>query len=206
MLSESDKVFLEAYLDDALSPTQVERLDSRLSDEPELTAAFDHLRTERAARIAAFNSLAPSTTDAARFAEAFLATLRHREWKRNLGRQVRIAAGVAACLIVGFSVGWFGRGRGIGSQIGIAPSMTITSPTALPIGSHADTRLVIHSPKPPEPGQYQVAVLDADGNVIALQHFARLEDARQFSDDLKQFEVRRQQVQESQPMLVSDSF
>jgi hypothetical protein len=42
--------------------------------------------------------------------------------------------------------------------------------------------------------------------VIALQRFNKIEDARQFADDLAQYQVRRQQVQDGQAMLVSDKF
>ena len=51
MLTESDTQLLEAYLDDALSATEVQSVDARLS-EPEVAAALDVLRSERAARVA----------------------------------------------------------------------------------------------------------------------------------------------------------
>ena len=201
-MSESDIHLLEAYLDDGLSTSEVHRLDSRLSEEPALLEVLDSLRTERAARIAVFQSLTPGQTDVDRLADAVLATVNRRHWRMVVGRYARIAAGVAACLLVGFAVGWIGRGGGKAAHPSQVPAIAVTTPAQV----KSDAHLVIHAPKPTEPGQFQVAVLDENGNVIALQRFNKLDDARQFANDLGQYEVRRQQVQESQAMLISDRF
>ncbi|HET6251078.1 MAG TPA: hypothetical protein VFE47_25550 [Tepidisphaeraceae bacterium] len=206
MITEADRNLLEAYLDDALSAWWVQRLDTRLTEEPLLARELDELKAQRAARIAAFNAIAPSEAEAGEFAGAVLASLDRRRRKTSMIRYVRLAAGVAACLVVGFAVGWAGRGRAVATRQVADTHASPTVPASTPTHVHNDAHLVIHSPKAPEPGQYQVAILDAEGNVVALQHFSKLEDARQFADDLGQFELRRQQVQDSQPMLVSDSF
>ena len=164
---------LEAYLDDALSPGEVQRLDARLSDEPLLSAAFDSLKSQRAACIAIFNADAPSEREAERFSAAFLSSIDRRQWNARFIRHLRVTVAVAACLLIGFAVGWMGRGHGSAMQAGVIHPEP-ASPAISPLNAHNDAHLVIHSPKAPEPGQYQVAVLDADGNVIALQRFAKL--------------------------------
>ena len=41
MLSESDVNLLEAYLDDALSPSEVQHVDARVHEDSEVAAALD---------------------------------------------------------------------------------------------------------------------------------------------------------------------
>jgi anti-sigma factor RsiW len=195
MLNDDDLDLLESYLDDALSATDVERLDRRLTGELELSGALDQLRRERAARIAFFQSQTPDQPVSDRFANNVIVSLHRRERQLTFVRGGRIAGALAACLFIGFAVGWIEHG-------GAVPHSQIAAPT----DKHPDARLVVHSPKPAEAGQFQVAILDENGKVIALQRFNKIEDARQFADDLAQYQVRRQQVQDGQAMLVSDKF
>ncbi|HWE01111.1 MAG TPA: hypothetical protein VG326_01785 [Tepidisphaeraceae bacterium] len=194
MMNDADLDLLEAYLDDALSATEVERLDRRLTSEASLSAALDQLRRERAARIAFFHAQAPNFAQADEFADRFISSMRRKDRRVKFAGGARVGAGIAACLLVGFTVGWIGHGRATRSQ------------AVAPAAEHSDVRLAAHTPKPAEAGPFQVAILDEDGNVIALQRFSKLEDARQFADDLAQYQVRRQQVQDGQAMLVSDKF
>ena len=194
MLSESDLELLDAYLDDVLTASDVQRLDMRLADEPELAAALESLRRDRAARQALFQSLTPSGPEAGRFASHVVGSMRRREWQRNVTRATRLIGGLAACLLVGFTAGWMGRGR---AALGT---------TASPASHHSDAHLAIHSGTAIEGGQYQVALLDEHGNVVAVQKFSRAEDAEQFADDLGKYEARRQQVRQGRAVLVSDKF
>src|SRR6266436_3585640 len=98
MLSESDINLLDAYLDDALSASEVPSLDS--------------LRAERKARAAVLTTLTPSEQEAGRFSDAVVISVRRREHMRRWMRNIRIGVSVAACLIIGFTVGWVGRGHG----------------------------------------------------------------------------------------------
>ncbi len=194
MPNDRDIELLEAYLDDALSPALVERLDARLTAESELSAALVELRQERALRVAIFESQVPTTEQSDQFAQTVLRTIRQNDRRQRWIRGSRRAGAVAACLLVGFGMGWIGHGMN---------SPTIVTP---PTHGHADVHLAAHAPKPAEPGQFQVAVMDDEGHVIAVQHFSKVEDARRFADDLGKYEIRRQQVQEGQAMLVSDQF
>jgi anti-sigma factor RsiW len=205
MHSESDILLLEAYLDDELTTSEVQRLDSRLNAEPELLAVLDSLRAQRMSRIGAFVSLSPTETQAQDFAERVLAGVGRRERQLKMRRGMRICGGVAACLLVGFAVGWAGRGTGGGTMPQTSQLSRAVPASPAKAQAHCETQLVIHAPQP-EPGQFQVAILDDKGNVIAIQRFSKLDDARQFADDLGQYELRRNQLQDSQAMLVSDRF
>ena len=65
---DNDLELLEAWLDDALSASDVQRVGQRLASEPELAAEMARLRVERAARLAVWQSMTPGETDAKRFA------------------------------------------------------------------------------------------------------------------------------------------
>jgi hypothetical protein len=133
MLTESDTQLLEGYLDDALSPAEVQSVDARLS-EPEVAAALDALRSERAARVAVFQSLTPGQEEADRFARNLSSAVRRGELKRRVLRGATLVAGLAACLMVGFAAGWFGRGPGAQTVvIAPPPSHPNVSPTTAPI-------------------------------------------------------------------------
>ncbi|MDB5303961.1 MAG: hypothetical protein JWM97_1510 [Phycisphaerales bacterium] len=197
MVSETDLEILEAYLDDELSAGEVVRLDQRLACEPALAAALQSQRSARAVRAAVFKTTEPDDASADHFAGAVLASVRRRAWNRRLVRASKIAGAVAASIVVGVMIGWVGRGRG--------PEAPVASSFPHPVNT--DGRLVAHTPKPADGGQtYQVALTDENGNVIAVQKFSKVEDARQFADDLGQYQARRQQVEEGRPMLISDRF
>jgi anti-sigma factor RsiW len=197
MASETDLEMLEAYLDDALSASEVVGLDRRLITEPGLAAALQTVRGRRAVRLALFKSHEPDDAAAEKFADMVIASARRSAWHRKIARASRAAATLAACVLVGFAAGWMGRGHG--------PAAPVAS-----VGPHpakVEGHLVAHVPKPGDTGgMYQVALTDENGNVIAVQKFNRVEDARQFADDLGQYQARRQQVEEGRPMLISDRF
>lgn len=183
MLSESDLNLLDAYLDDALSASEVQVLDARLSEEPETAAALDSLRKERQARVAAFASLTPEPAHADRFAEGVLSSVRRRQFGRRVMRAAQWVGSLAACLAVGFFVGWIGRGGRAGGTPG---------PVVAPAQTHDDAHLVIQVPGASDPGQYHVAVLDGKGRVLAVEHFSKLEDPRQIAAYIGQYRARRE--------------
>jgi anti-sigma factor RsiW len=197
MVSETDLEILEAYLDDELSAGEVVRLDQRLALEPALAAALQAQRSARAVRGALFKTLEPDDALADRVAEDVFAAVRRRAWNRRIIRLAKVAGAVAASIVIGFTVGWVGRGRG--------PQASVIA--EFPHPAKSEGHIVAHSPKPGDAAQtYQVALTDEEGNIVAVQKFNRVEDARQFADDLGQFEARRQQVEEGRPMLISDRF
>jgi len=173
MLTETDINLLEAYLDDALSASEVQSLDARLTEEPEMASSLDSLRAERKMRIAALSALTPTQQQADDFSEKLLNSVRRSQWTRRWIRGVKIGASIAACLIVGFTVGWIGHGHGATTE-----QMATHLPQAHPQDS-GETHPVIDM----ETARYQVSVLDEKGKVIATQRFQKIEDVRRFVDD-----------------------
>ncbi len=62
-VGELDQEALSDYLDDALSPAQVQNVMLRLADEPELAAAMHELRAGRVLRAAAWRSMEPGPVE-----------------------------------------------------------------------------------------------------------------------------------------------
>jgi hypothetical protein len=187
MLSESDINLLDSYLDDALSASEVQSLDARLTEEPELASSLDSLRAERKARAAVLMTLTPSAQDAGQFSDTVIKSVRRREQTRWWMRNIRIGVSVAACLVIGFSVGWVGRGHGPIIQ-------QVAKPLTPPNQEGGQAQRVIDVPKAPQTGQYQVALLDEKGKVIATHRFNKIEEVKRFADDLAQSQTRPHQA------------
>ena len=170
MPSESDLELIEAYLDDALSADEVERLDRRLSTEPALAAALHEQRTSRALRIAAFADVSPNDGDVEQLSRRIIGELHRRQRALSFRRWTRIAGAVAACLLFGFVAGWLGRAKA-------------ESERAFP-----QSRGGTHGMAVDPVGVYQVFLTDDNGNTIKEQTFSEYEQARRFADDLAGYE------------------
>jgi anti-sigma factor RsiW len=167
MPSDRDLELIEAYLDDALSAEEVERLDRRLADDFELAQMLHALRAGRAMRFAAFEADAPQEPHAQQLAERIIHQLQRRQRTRIVGRWVRIAGALAACILFGFVAGWLGRGHAESENIeSQARGVTHTALTVDPVGI------------------YQVSLTDDSGSVIAEKTFGHYEQARRYADDL----------------------
>lgn len=117
---EQDLELLEEYLDGALTPDEIERVNDRLAGEPALAAVLAELREERATRAAVWGSLEPSDAEVRRLiARVAAAGRRQATWGR-VQRYTRFATAAAACLLIGFFAGWLGHDRGPASPVGIA--------------------------------------------------------------------------------------
>lgn len=193
-IPEFDLELLEAYLDDALSPGQVQHVAQRLLAEPELAAAMHDLRAERALRTAVWRMMEPSETRVSSVADRVAREVRRRERWRRLFRAARTASAVAAAVAV-FCGGWFLGHSGSDPVAGEVPLGRLPSSGVSTIHSAAHL-----------PGLFEVPLKDPSGHVIAVQKFAREEEARQFNDDLMKYETRRRDVQRGGPVLVSDRF
>jgi hypothetical protein len=134
---------LEEYLDGALPPDEVERLNARLASDSELAELLDELRDEREARAAVWRAMEPEQPQANAFADRVI-TAAHRRAPRELGwsragRFAQFGSAAAACLLLGFFFGWLGRDRGNDNGIAFQPGAatvnqvvdgpTVSSPT-----------------------------------------------------------------------------
>src|SRR5881397_2852649 len=122
-LTETDLELLDTYLDEELPLEEAEPLRRRLSSEPELADALEQVRFERDARKHFFAAIEPDNA-----AVQCLVANVHRGINRDLvwtkrARALRGVSGIAACLLVGFSIGYIFRG-------GPANSNTVPSNTA----------------------------------------------------------------------------
>lgn len=191
-IPEFDLELLEAYLDDALSPGQVQHVAQRLLDEPELAVAMHDLRAQRTLRIAVWRSLDPGDHGALPIADQVARRVRRIELRRRVFRVARSGAAVAAAILV-FGGGWFvGHSRSDPSAEEVPGAAAVAKASA--VGANAAG------------GRFEVPLLDRAGHVIAVQKFAREDDARRFADDMLRYEARRRQVQNGGAVLVSDHF
>jgi hypothetical protein len=55
-------------------------------------------------------------------------------------------------------------------------------------------------------GGYQVALTDALGHVVAVQHFDTLEEAREFTEDVSRWQHQQQQIRGAEPVDYKDQF
>jgi anti-sigma factor RsiW len=156
-VSDEDLETLENYLDGALSPREAERVTRRLALDLEYADAADRLRAERAVRQAVWQSIEPDPAAAHAAGRAAVISAARAERSTRRARLARRAAGVAAGLLVAFAGGWVARGRS-------AP--TAAAPPGAPVG------------------EFQVALTDDGGNIIAVQHFSDPGQARQFAEDV----------------------
>jgi hypothetical protein len=194
-IGEIDLEMLEDYLDDGLSPAQVEHVARRLAEEPELALAMHELRAARVLRAAAWRSLEPTQYQAAGIEQRVVEVVRREAWHRKAWHGAWVSTAAAASVAL-FAIGWLMR-----TPAPYSPSQKIPAVAA----THA--RLL----KPavtltPEPGPYHVALIDRDGRLTPAQKFSKADDARQFARDLLQYEDRRRQAEQGGAMLVSDHF
>lgn len=193
-IPEFDLELLEGYLDDALSPGQVQHVAQRLLAEPELAAAMHDLRAERALRTAVWRTTEPGEERAATVADRVADEIYRRERWGRIFRVARMASAAAAAVLV-FCGGWFLGHSGSDPSAG-----EVSSVRSAPLGAQAV------QPSAHVPGRFEVPLKDRSGRVIAVQRFAHEEEARQFNDDLVKYETRRRDVQQGGPVLVSDHF
>jgi hypothetical protein len=163
----TDLEILELWLDGELDVAQGAALQSRLAAEPELALALAELRHQRQERAAFLSALEPSEAEARRIADDILAGVRQRR-RLWIGPRLRAAAALAACVAIGFSLGWMGR--------------SVFANAASPV---AETLRV-----------YRVDILNENGTLIASQTFNSAELARQFRDDLDRYWRQQPELKE----------
>jgi hypothetical protein len=186
---EHDLQLLESYLDDALAASQVEVVDARLAREPRLGEALGSLRAQRAVRAAVWQAIQGDGHATEALSQRLRRGITRHELMTRLLRGLRVGGGVAACVALVWG-GWMIRGAS-------APSV------ARVVGPVPARHAVVPVDAA---GIYRVALTDEAGKVIAVQPFTKLDDARQFADDLERYEARRREVRQGSAVLVSDHF
>jgi anti-sigma factor RsiW len=108
---DDDLELLETHLDGALPPADAEALGRRLAADPGLFAELERLRSQRAARQAAWSSMEPSPAESeALVSSSIAAAVREERWATG-ARFARRATVAAAVLLFAFAGGWMARGR-----------------------------------------------------------------------------------------------
>ena len=121
---------------------------------------------------------------------------RRAELLRWATRHVAVLAAAAACI----AVGWFGRGIVTGRHAADSDARG-RSATALNTSALSGAVPATHTG-----GTYRVALTDTAGNVLAVQTFARPDEAQRFATDLAQWQAAQQQSRQGQVRTVSDEF
>ena len=190
-VSEQDLEVLEAYLDDALSEAEVTDLRRRLAELPELAAAMDQVRAQRQTRQAMWQGMEPDDAAVERLVQRITASVhRHQRWAYVL-RRWQLPTAAAACIIVGFLLGWLGRGGPRGDEV-VGGGPTIPGVHFINQGSNQRSMV---EPEERGSGPFAVAVQDPSGRVVAVQRFQTREEAQRFVESLS----RSRSVQNAPP-------
>lgn len=202
MKTESDLELLEAYLDDGLSDQDLARVALRLSKEPELAAELERLRGEREMRKAVWASLEPREAEVEHLLGRVDEAVRRRAWWERQARWGRWGAAAAACIVFGFTTGWFGRGPAAVDPMVQRPTGPVPQVAGTGGGGGDPGRLIGSRGSQ----MYQVQLTNDSGQVIAVQTFDSLEKARAFAADLQSWQDRQRQMQSGNVVLTGGKF
>ena len=183
MMKEADIKLLEVFLDGESSPPEMGEVRGRLAVEPALAEALRNLQAERSVRSALFTAIEPAPAEVERFIGDVRATIRHREGRRVRFVWIRRAGALAACVLIGFSLGYSLR-WGDGEAVSRPQSNAMTSSEAVA----------------------RVAIRDETGAVVAMQEFESLEQAQRFSEDLQRWQERQAELYSAQATVRSARF
>jgi hypothetical protein len=175
---------------------------------------LDVLRGEREVRSSVWRSYEPSDASVRRV----VATIERKidsntVWSHRLSRW-RIPAAVAASIIIGFGVGWIGRGSGgptpltpvaTGPQV---TGQTVVSapqnPTVIPGGVVAPggglRTVATGAPVDPAEGPVELSVVDEYGRPVGVQRFRSRAEAQQFIDDIQRWQRTQEQIRQQGPI------
>lgn len=202
-LSDDQLELLEAYLDGELTTAEEDALRQRLEAESELAAALKTLRGEREVRGMVWKTCEPSQASVAQLiSRVERAVDQHSAWTYRIA-QWRVPMAAAACIIIGFSVGWLGRGKNnppfapagnTGGTVAVAPQ----SPSIAGVGVPGVA--TVNAPQ-----TVDLPISDESGRVIAVQHFKNADEAAKFIEDLTRWQKREEQIKNGQPITPAGS-
>jgi len=213
--SDEEIELLDRYLDNDLSEAELVGVEARIANDPELAAELARLREHRALRVEAFASMEATDLEAQQL-QWYIRGAMHQQEKA--GREAmritdRLGFGgwvggltrVAAVLVLGVVVGYairgpsqpLGSGPVAGGPVGYVPGAAA--------GDAAGSRPVLIGNTPAE-ANFAVNVMDPFGNVVAVQKFRTMQEAREFADELNRMQQRQRQLKNTGVRLIGDDF
>jgi anti-sigma factor RsiW len=198
-MTEADLMLLEEYLDGELSAADARALEERSLREPALASELNRLRTDRQIRAKAWRAMEGDEATVAAVAGRVVANIERRESFSFLLRGLRIGAAAAACIVLGLTVGFFARSANPAHPL---------SPEALIPPSSDQTTLpeTVAATRAPATQGYDVNLKDEAGKVVAVQHFSNLDQARQFVQDVGQWQQHQEQMHNGNVTFVADQY
>ncbi len=165
---------LEQLADGRLAAPQAQELSARLERDADLAECYQQLRADRQSRRSYWSQLATSA-EAEALADSILAACNQEQWHRQATRSWSVGwIAAAACLALGFSMGWMGRGTSVMPQV--SQSTGALTPAQSPITLVGNRAVPAVGPA----GPFAVTVSDPAGRIIAVHRFQHPEEARQF--------------------------
>jgi anti-sigma factor RsiW len=187
-VNETDLEQLETYLDDELSSEEALELDRRLATDSALADQLNQLRAQRGLRVAMFHAMEPSDGEVESLLKRVDGVLhRQVDWSKRLSR-LRYIGSAAACLFIGFMISHAIWPATPHDEINTAPPHV-----AQPAVSSGQGQI------------YQVVLQDETGNVIGVQNFDNINEAREFQSDVGQLQNKHRQIQNG-IRLIRDKF
>jgi anti-sigma factor RsiW len=199
-MTEADLMLLEEYLDGELSAADARALEERSLREPALASELNRLRADRQIRAQAWRAMEGDEAAVTAVAGRVIANIERRESFTFLLRGLRIGAAAAACIVLGLTVGFFARSANPAhpdSPEALVPPSS--DQTALP-----ETVAAAHLPSAAQ--GYDVNLKDEAGKVVAVQHFSNLDQARQFVQDVGQWQQHQEQMHNGNVTFVADQY
>lgn len=202
-MTESDLELLEMYLDDALSDGELAAMAQRIAEEPELAAELENLRVQRELRSRVWAALEPGDAAVERLLGRVDESVRRRT---NLERQLRWGRWIgaaAACILVGFTTGYMGRGGSSGEQGSANIAMNSNNQIVQGMQVADSGGHINFVGKVPTA---QVQLTDDSGKVIAVQPFESMDKANEFVSDIQAWQDRQKQMQNGNVVLMGGKF
>jgi hypothetical protein len=226
-VSDSDIELLEAHLDGELSSAQDAVLRDRLLSELELADELIARRADRTLRVEIFESFEPNDLAVKNLILGVRKQITKDAVRGDRLRILRYIGSAAAVVVFSFTAGWLGKAR-IATQPSPSdpPAAMVASNGGNSTGSldfsgdqgqaqdqNGGTGTLISNTLgrslengTRRPGGYQVALTDALGHVVAVQHFDTLEEAREFTEDVSRWQRQQQQIRGAEPVVYKDQF